>query len=94
MNIKVIHTIDGRAPIIAKCEKVNRCDYYTLEDPFVLLYYRDEDGNERVRVENLLVFAAKNEITVKTDHVMFMYDPSDETVEFYNKHLNNEGTND
>jgi hypothetical protein len=49
----------------------------------------DEDGNERVRVGNMLLYAKGNTLNIRTDHVLFIYDPSDETVEFYNKKVTN-----
>jgi hypothetical protein len=36
-----------------------------------------------------LLYAKGNTLNIRTDHVLFIYDPSDETVEFYNKKVTN-----
>jgi hypothetical protein len=84
-EVKVIHPISGSAPIIAKVSKLHRDEYYTLENPFSLMYYRDEDNNERVTIGNILVYAKGNKVDIRADHILFIYEPSDETLEFYNK---------
>jgi len=84
-EVKVIHPISGSAPIIAKVSKLHRDEYYTLENPLSLVYYKDEENKERVSVINILVYAKDKKVDIRADHILFIYEPSDETLEFYNK---------
>ena len=89
-EFKIIHTINGSWPIIAKMSKLHRDEYYTLENPLGLMYYiQNENDNqvERIRVINLLVYANTNKVDIKADHVLFMYEPTDSVVEFYKENL-------
>jgi hypothetical protein len=86
-DVQVFHTVTGGAPIIAKAEKVNRCDFWTLEDPLYMLYYMDEDGIERVQVNNVTAFAKGNTINLSVNHILFQYEPSRQVLDHYNNTL-------
>jgi hypothetical protein len=86
-DVRVFHTITGGAPIIAKSEKHDRDDFWTLDDPLYMLYYLDEDGTERMQVNNVAAFAKGNSIKLFKDHILFEYEPTNHILDHYNDTL-------
>ena len=90
--VKIIHMASGGAPIIAKMKLNQIGNEYELEDPLYLMYIIDEDGTERLKVNNLMAFSDEDSILVDRSHVMFSYTPMKKILQHYNDTLTNQLT--
>lgn len=84
--VYVLHLVSGGAPIIGKVE-MPWGSRAIVSDPFFLLYYRDDEGKERIQVNDVTAFSKDNSIVIASDHVLYCYEPSEEILGYYNNTL-------
>ena len=87
-EIKILNLING-PPIIAKIETNTKSQTCVLEDPFNILYTKQEADEPKFSVFEMLILSADSTIEVAKDKILFSYTPLPEIVDQYNTMLLN-----
>jgi hypothetical protein len=90
-EIKIVNLIAG-PPIIAKVTIED--GYYTLDDPFNIIYTqpKEEGGKPRFTVFDVLALSSDSSIEVAKKHVLFCHAPLPEIIDQYNAMMLNQLT--
>ena len=85
-KVLVIHLTATTVPMIGKAtdDCVDGVQILRVEDPLWMVYYRDDEGEERMQLTNVTAYAKEDVIAIDRSHIVYMYEPKDFILGYYN----------